>query len=68
MVIPTLKACYFEANEDIITKFKSHITRIKYLKASGNGNPPSIIPSLYNIGILLHQQATHTKHSRGECT
>ena len=66
MVIPTLKTCYFETSEDIITKFKSqalHIVRIKYWKASGNGNPPSFLP----IGILLHKQATHTKHSWGEC-
>jgi hypothetical protein len=44
-VIPTLKTCYFEANEDIMTKFKSHalhIIRIKYWKASGSGNPPSL--------------------------
>ena len=45
MVIPTLKTCYFEASEDIIlTKFKSqalHIIKIKYLKASGIGNPAS---------------------------
>ena len=33
MIIPTLKACYFEASEDIIIKFKSqalHIIKIKY--------------------------------------
>ena len=33
MVIPTFKTCYFEASEDIITKFKSqalNITKIKY--------------------------------------
>ena len=28
---------------------------------------PSLIPALWNIGILLHKQATHTKHSWGEC-
>jgi hypothetical protein len=32
-VIPTLKTCYFETSEDIMTKFKSqalHIIRIKH--------------------------------------
>jgi len=32
-VIPTLKTCYFEISEDIMTKFKSHVlhvTKIKY--------------------------------------
>ena len=55
MVIPTLKTCYFEASEDIMTKFKSqalHIIRIKYWKASGSGNPPSFIPALRKIAIL----------------
>ena len=49
MVIPTLKTCYFEASEDIITKFKSqalNIIKIKYGKVSGSGNPPSFIPAL----------------------
>ena len=35
MVIPTSKTCYFEASEDVITKFKSqglHIIRIKYVR------------------------------------
>ena len=58
MVIPTLKTCYFEASEDIITKFKSqtlHIIRIKYWKASGSSNPPSLIPALQKITIVyLH--------------
>ena len=60
MGIPTLKTCYFEASEDIMTKFKSqalHVIRIKYWKAGGSGNPPSHIPALWNIGILLHKQA-----------
>ena len=55
MVIPTLKTCYFEASEDIMTKFKSqalHIIRIKHWKASGSGNPPSLIPALQKIAIL----------------
>ena len=54
MVIPTWKTCYFEANEDIMTKFKSqalHIIRINYWKASGN--PPSLIPALRKIAILV---------------
>ena len=53
-----LKTCYFEASEDIITKFKwqaLHIIRIKYWKVGGTGNPPSLIPALWNIGILLHK-------------
>ena len=43
-----------------MTKFKSqglHIIRIKYWYASGSGSPPSLIPALWNIGILLHKQA-----------
>ena len=38
-----------------MTKFKSqalHIIRIKYWKASGSGNPPSLIPALRKIAIL----------------
>ena len=53
--IPTLKTCYFEAREDIITKFKSqalHIKKIKYWKVCGGGNPPSLIPALWKIAIL----------------
>ena len=56
----SLKCWHFEASEDIITKFKSqglHIKRIKYWKASGSGNPPSLIPALRNIGILHHKKA-----------
>ena len=56
MVIPTLKTCFFEASEDIMTKFKSQalrIIRIKYWNAGGSGNPPSLIPALWNIDILL---------------
>ena len=67
MGIPNLRTCHFETSEDIMTKFKSqalHITRIKYLKATiVSGNPPSLIPALWKIGILIHKQATHTKHS-----
>ena len=38
-----------------MTKFKSqalHIIAIKYWKASGSGNPPSLIPALRKIAIL----------------
>ena len=62
MVIPTLKTCYFEASEDNITKFKSqalYIIRIKYLKASESGNPPSLIRALQNIAILGLKLAKH---------
>ena len=55
MVIPTLKTCYFEASEDIITKFKSqapNIMKIKYGKVSGSGNPPFLIPALRKIAFL----------------
>ena len=58
--IPTLRTCHFEASEEIMTKHKSqalHITRIKYWKASGSGNSPSINHALWNIGILLHKQS-----------
>ena len=57
------KSWHFEASEAIMTKFKSqalHVIRIKYWKAGGTGNPPSLIPALWNIGILLHKQATRT--------
>ena len=70
MGIPNLRTCHFEASEDIMTKFKSqafHTTRIKYLKTSGSGNPPSFIPALWNIGILLHKQATRAKHFEPKC-
>ena len=56
MVIPTLNTRYFEASEDIITKFKSqalHIKKIKYWKASGSGNPPSLIFALWKIAIYV---------------
>ena len=56
MVIPTLKTCYFEASEDIMTKFKSqalHKIRIKHWKASGSGNPPSLIPALQKIAFYV---------------
>ena len=54
-VIPTLKTCYFEASEEIITKFKSqapNIIKIKYWKVSGSGNPPFFIPALRKIAFL----------------
>ena len=44
-----------------------HTTRIKYVKASGNVNPPSLNHALWNIGILLHKQATRAKHFDPEC-
>ena len=55
MNIPTLRTCHFEASEDIMTKFKSqalHVIEIKYRKASGSGNPPSLIPALRKIAVL----------------
>ena len=30
--------------------------------------PPSLIPTLWNIGILLYKQATLGKHFGPECT
>ena len=33
-----------------------HYIRIKYWKSCGSGNPPSLIPVLWNIGILLHNK------------
>ena len=65
MVIPTLKTCYFEASEDIMTKFKSqalHIIRIKYWKASGSGNPPSLIPALRKIAIYVLKTEFYVLH------
>jgi hypothetical protein len=58
-----LKCSHFEASE-IMTKFKSqglYIIRIKYLNASGRGPPPSLIPTLWNIGILHYKQAKMCK-------
>ena len=52
----SLKSWHFEASEDIMTKFKSqvlYIIRIKYWNAGGSSNPPSLIPTLWNLGILL---------------
>ena len=43
-----------------MTKFKSqslYIKRIKYCNASGSGPPTSLIPTLWNIGILQYKQA-----------
>ena len=43
-----------------MTKFKSqglYIITIKYWNASGSGLLPSLIPALWNIGILPHKQA-----------
>ena len=57
-----LKFWHFKASRDIITKFKSkalYVIRIKYQKASVSGNPPSL--------ILLHKQATRTKHFDDQC-
>ena len=65
------KSSHFAASEDTMTKFKSqglHIIRIKYWNACGSGSPPSFIPTLWNIGILLHKKATLGKHFRPECT
>ena len=61
----TLKSWYFEASEDIITKFKSqglYTIKIKYWNASGSGFPPSLIPALRNIGILHYKKAKLRKH------
>ena len=70
MKLKTSKSCHFEANKDIMTKFKSqalHIIIIKYWNASVSGNPPSFIPALWNIGILLQKQATHAKQFELKC-
>ena len=67
------RASHFEVTEDIMTKYKSQgflIIRIKYWNASGSGSPPSLIPALWNIGILLHKYAKlhkymqHSVHTR----
>jgi hypothetical protein len=34
----------------------------------GSGNSPPLISTLWNIGILLHKQATRAKHFDGKCT
>jgi hypothetical protein len=62
MKLKTSKSWHFEAMEDIIAKFKSkalHIIRIEYFNAGGIGNSPSLIPALWNIGILLHKVTGH---------
>ena len=64
------KSWHSAASEDIMTKSKSqglHIIRIKYWNTSGSVFPPSLIPTLWNIGILLHKQATLGKHFWLEC-
>ena len=51
-----MKPAVLEASEDIKTKFQSqalHIIQIKYLKACGSGNPPSLIPALQEIAIYV---------------
>ena len=35
--------------------------------SSGSGYPPSLNHALWNIGILLHNQATHAKHFKLKC-
>ena len=48
-----------------MTKFRSqglHIIRIKYWNASGSGFPPSLNPTLWNIGILHYKQDKLRKH------
>ena len=53
-----------------MTKFKAqalHIIRIKYCSTGGRGNLPSLIPALWNLGILLHKQGTLAKHFGPEC-
>ena len=48
-----------------MTKFTSqalHVIRIKFFKAGGSGNTPSLISALWDIDILLHKQATRAKH------
>jgi hypothetical protein len=71
MKLKTSKSWHFEASADIMAKFKSkalHIIRIEYCNAGWSGNSPSLIPTLWNIGILLHKQATRTKHFDPVCT
>ena len=65
----SLKSWYFEASKDIKTKFKPqalHVIVIKYWKVGGSCNPR--IPTLWNKGILLHEQTTHNKHFWPKCT
>jgi hypothetical protein len=50
-----LKTSNFKARKYIMTKFKSqalHIRRLKHWKASGSGDPPSLLPALQKIDIL----------------
>ena len=42
--------------------FGNSIHPVKYWNAGRSGNPPFLIPALWNIGILLHKQATLGKH------
>ena len=65
----SLKSWYFEASKDIMTKSKPqalHVIIIKYWKVGGSCNPR--IPTLWNKGILLHEQTTHNKHFWPKCT
>ena len=66
----SLKCWHFVASEDSITKFKSqglYTIKLKYWNANGSGFPPSLIPALWNIDVLLHKQATWIKHFCPEC-
>ena len=46
-----LGPCHFEASEDTMTESN------QLLKSWWGGNPPSLIPPLWNIGILLSKRA-----------
>ena len=61
------KTRHFEASEDIVTKSKSQALHVISIKYGGSGNPSSLIPALWNIGIILHKQATLGKHFEPEC-
>ena len=63
MGIANLRTCHFEASEDIMTKSKSQALHVTIKSNSGSGNPPFLIPALWNIGILLNKGATSNKHS-----
>ena len=62
-----LKCWHFVASDDSINKFKSqglYTKKIKYWNASGSGFPPSLIPALWNIGILHHKKVKLRKLMR----
>ena len=46
---------YHDKIQITCSSYEVHTIRIKYCNTGGSGNPPSLIPALRNISILLHK-------------